>query len=75
MKTVSNFLFVTLIGLLLFAASSSYAEEKDEQQKVTPYLCPFEKILSSDLLYKSAYYEYKDWNEIVLEKNKEEGER
>ena len=43
----------------------SYANVKNEQQKVTPYLCPFERNLNDDKLRKKIYYEYKDWNEII----------
>ncbi len=51
----------------------SYKEEKNDIKKVTPYLCPFKEILSNDKLRKSAYFEYKDWNEIIT-KNNEIGE-
>ena len=43
----------------------SYEIEKDENKMVTPYLCPFIEILSNIKLRKSAYYEYKDWSELI----------
>lgn len=43
----------------------TYGEVKDEDRKETPYLCPFAKILDSSELQSSAYYEYKDWEEII----------
>lgn len=43
----------------------SYKNIKDEKNKVTPYLCPFSEIINNVELKKSAYYEYKDWYEII----------
>ena len=46
----------------------SYEKEKNDIKKVTPYLCPYKEILRNDKLRKSAYYEYKDWHEIITKK-------